>query len=68
MANKETQSRYPNTMQVNGDKLENILLCVSAAMSHKSNRENAHMQHSAHVRVLARLLMKLSRYLCTHGY
>ena len=79
MAEKQTQSRYPNTMQVNEDKLENISLCVPAAISHKSNRENAHKLHSAHVGVLtdrenlARILMKLSRYLhtlvlCTHGY
>ena len=63
MAKKQTQSRYPNTMQVNGDKLENISVCVPAAMSHESNRENPHMQQSACVRVLARLLMKLSRVL-----
>ena len=41
MAKKQIQSRYPNTMQVNGDKLENISVCVPAAMSYKSNRENA---------------------------
>ena len=48
MAEKQTQSRYPNTIQVNGDKLENISLCPCSYVP----TEKMSICSTQHVRVL----------------